>query len=196
MCSSDLHVERIIPVVAEALARAGVTRRDVEAVAVAVRPGLVGSLLVGLSAAKAVAAAWGVPLVGYDHVLAHLYACRMHAGRDVFPAIGLVVSGGHCNLYDCPGPWDYELLGSTIDDAVGECFDKTAKLLGLGFPGGPAIEREAMDGNDRRFDLPRPMWRKPGCDFSFSGLKTAVRLAVEKLPDDATARKEIGRAHV
>jgi N6-L-threonylcarbamoyladenine synthase len=109
-----------------------------------------------------------------------------------FPYLLLLVSGGHCQLLTVRGPGDFTRLGTTIDDAVGECFDKTAKLLGLGFPGGPAVERLAKDGDAQRFALPRPMWRKPGCDFSFSGLKTAVRLAVEKLdPDDRRARADL-----
>jgi N6-L-threonylcarbamoyladenine synthase len=134
--------------------------------------------LVGLSAAKALALALGVPLVAVNHLQAHIYACRLAAGRDVFPCLGLIVSGGHTSLYHCAGPLDFELLGGTIDDAAGEAFDKVASLLGLPFPGGPAIDRAARAGNPRAFDLPRPMVDSDRLDFSFSGLKTAVRYRI------------------
>jgi len=144
------------------------------AIAVTSRPGLVGSLLVGLTAAKTLALALGVPLVDVSHVEAHLYACRMSAGRDIFPAIGLVVSGGHTLLYDCVSAVEFNLLGSTIDDAAGEAFDKGAKLLGLGYPGGPAIQRAALSGDARAVQFPRPLINAAALDFSFSGLKTAL----------------------
>jgi N6-L-threonylcarbamoyladenine synthase len=130
--ASRAHVERIIPVIDEAIARAGLSRRDLEAVAVAVRPGLVGSLLVGLTAGKTLAAVLGVPIVGYDHILAHLYACRLAHGEALAePCVGLVASGGHTTLFHVRGPLDAERLGGTIDDAAGEAFDKAASLLGL-----------------------------------------------------------------
>jgi N6-L-threonylcarbamoyladenine synthase len=177
--ASRAHVERILPVIDETLRRANLDVADLDAVAVANTPGLAGSLLVGLSAAKALALALGVPLLAVNHLQAHIYACRLAAGRDVFPCLGLIVSGGHTSLYRCAGPLDFELLGSTIDDAAGEAFDKVASLLGLPFPGGPAIERAARGGNRRAFDLPRPMVDAEGLDFSFSGLKTAVRYRVQ-----------------
>ncbi|MFM8734273.1 MAG: tRNA (adenosine(37)-N6)-threonylcarbamoyltransferase complex transferase subunit TsaD [Pirellulales bacterium] len=178
--ASRAHVERIIPVIDEAVARAGVSRADIEAVAVAVRPGLVGSLLVGLAAGKTLAAVLGVPLVGYDHILAHLYACRLaHGERLTYPCVGLVASGGHTSLFHVLGPLDAVRLGGTIDDAAGEAFDKAASLLGLGYPGGPEIERAAAGGNPRAHRLPRPLARdRDRLDMSFSGLKTALRYLV------------------
>jgi len=179
--ASRAHVERIIPVIDEALSRAGTGRADVEAVAVAVRPGLVGSLLVGLAAGKGIAAALGVPIVGYDHLAAHLYACRIaHGAALTYPCVGLVASGGHTSLFLVHGPLDLERLGGTIDDAAGEAFDKAASLLGLGYPGGPEIERAAAGGDPRAQRLPRPLANDHGrLDMSFSGLKTALRYLVQ-----------------
>lgn len=178
--ASRAHVERIIPVIDEAVARARVTRADLEAVAVAVRPGLVGSLLVGLAAGKAIAAAFELPLVGYDHVAAHLYACRLaHGNEMIYPCVGLVASGGHTSLFHVRGPLDLDRLGGTIDDAAGEAFDKAASLLGLGYPGGPEIERAATGGDPRSHRLPRPLANdRDRLDMSFSGLKTALRYIV------------------
>jgi N6-L-threonylcarbamoyladenine synthase len=178
--ASRAHVERIIPVIDEALNRSGIGRQEIEAVAVAVRPGLVGSLLVGLSAAKGIAATLGIPIVGYDHIAAHLYACRLaYPLADLYPAVGLVASGGHTSLFHVRGPLDLERLGGTIDDAAGEAFDKAASLLGLGYPGGPQIERAAVGGNPRAHRLPRPLaGDQERIDLSFSGLKTALRYLV------------------
>jgi N6-L-threonylcarbamoyladenine synthase len=178
--ASRAHVERIVPVIDEAVARAGIARADLEAVAVAVTPGLVGSLLVGLAAAKGVAAALGIPIVGYDHVAAHLYACRISpAGGPPYPCVGLVASGGHTSLFLVESPLDLRRLGGTIDDAAGEAFDKAASLLGLGYPGGPEIERAAVGGNPAAHRLPRPLaLDRDRLDFSFSGLKTALRYLV------------------
>jgi N6-L-threonylcarbamoyladenine synthase len=178
--ASRAHVERIIPVIDEALSRAGVSTADLDAVAVAVRPGLVGSLLVGLSAAKTIAAVKGLPIVGYDHVLAHLYACRLAHGEPLpYPCVGLVASGGHTSLFLVRGPLDAARLGGTIDDAAGEAFDKVASLLHLGYPGGPWIEKAARGGNPRAHRLPRPLANdRDRLDMSFSGLKTAVRYLV------------------
>jgi N6-L-threonylcarbamoyladenine synthase len=168
------HLQRLLPVVDEALRRAGVRLDQVGCVAVHNTPGLVGALLVGVSAAKMLAVALGVPLVGVNHVAGHVYACRLAAGRDIFPCVGLVVSGGHTSLFHCRGPLDFRLLGATLDDAAGEAFDKVAALLGLGFPGGPAVEREAAAGNPHAVPLPRSFLHEERLDFSFSGLKTAV----------------------
>jgi N6-L-threonylcarbamoyladenine synthase len=168
------HLQRLLPVVDEALRRAGVRLDQVGGVAVHHTPGLVGALLVGVSAAKMLALALGVPLIGVNHIEAHVYACRLAAGRDIFPCVGLVVSGGHTSLFHCRTALDFELLGATLDDAAGEAFDKVASLLGLGFPGGPAVEREAAKGNPAAFALPRSFLREKRLDFSFSGLKTAV----------------------
>ena len=180
--ASRAHVERMLPVIDEALRTAGVTLDDLSAVAVVTEPGLVGSLLVGLTAAKTLAAVLDVPLIAVNHIEAHLYACRMAAGREVFPAVGLVVSGGHSNLYDCRGPLDFELLGSTTDDAAGEAFDKVASILGLAYPGGPAIEAAAGSGNPEAYRFPRSFLDDERLDFSFSGVKTAVLYEVQGIP--------------
>jgi len=170
------HLERILPVIDETLRRAEVTLADLTAVAVATTPGLAGSLLVGLSAAKSLALALDIPLVAVDHLQAHVYACQMAAGRSVYPSVALVASGGHTSLFRCRSAIDFELLGGTIDDAAGEAFDKVAALLGLPYPGGPAIERAAASGNPKAVRLPRSFLDEPDrLEFSFSGLKTAVR---------------------
>jgi len=194
--ASRAHVERIIPVVDEALTRARVSRSDLEAVAVAVTPGLVGSLLVGLAAAKGIAAALRVPIVGYDHVAAHLYACRIaHGERMRYPCVGLVASGGHTTLFFVRGPIDLERLGGTIDDAAGEAFDKAASLLGLPYPGGPEIERVAREGNPRAHRLPRPLVAdRDRLDLSFSGLKTALRYLVRPPGAPADTPPPVGQA--
>jgi len=176
--ASRAHLERLLPVVDETLRRAGITLHDVDAVAVATTPGLAGSLLVGLAAAKALCVALEIPLVAINHLHAHVYACRMASGVDVFPCIGLIVSGGHTSLYRCCDALDFELLGGTIDDAAGEAFDKVASMLGLGFPGGPAIQQTAQRGNPRALAFPRTFLRDPRLQFSFSGLKTAVRYSL------------------
>lgn len=180
--ASRAHVRRIIPVVDEALRVARTKGGDLTAVAVVNEPGLAGSLLVGITAAKTLAAVWDKPLVAVNHLEAHLYACRMAAGRDVFPAVGFVVSGGHSNLYDCRGPSDLRPLGSTIDDAAGEAFDKAAQILGLPYPGGPSIQKAAESGDPKAVAFPRPMLRDPRLAFSFSGLKTALLYEVRGTP--------------
>jgi N6-L-threonylcarbamoyladenine synthase len=172
------HLERLLPVIDEALKHAGITLPDIGCVAVHHSPGLIGALLVGVSAAKALSLALGVPLVGVNHIHGHVYACRVAAGRDIFPCCALVVSGGHTVLFDCPTPLDLRVLGSTRDDAAGEAFDKVAALLGLGFPGGPAVEREAATGDPAAHRFPRSMLNDASLDFSFSGLKTAVLYAL------------------
>src|SRR5437762_4011922 len=141
------HVERILPVIDEALTRAGIKLEDLDAIAVANTPGLAGSLLVGVVAAKTLCAATGKALVAINHLHAHIYACRMAAGREVFPCVGFIVSGGHTNLYRCDGPTEFHYLGGTIDDAAGEAFDKVAAMLRLPYPGGPAISDHATRGN-------------------------------------------------
>lgn len=173
------HVERILPVIEETLRRAKVELAELDAVAVANTPGLAGSLLVGLTAAKALALVLGVPLVAVNHLHAHVYACRMAAGRDLFPCVGMIVSGGHSSLYRCQSPVEFELLGGTIDDAAGEAFDKVASMLGLGFPGGPAVSKVASEGDRQAFAFPRSyLGDDEKLAFSFSGLKTAVRYAI------------------
>jgi N6-L-threonylcarbamoyladenine synthase len=186
--ASRAHVRNILPVIDEALRSAAVTLDDVDAVAVTTQPGLVGSLLVGLTAAKTLAMALAVPLIAVNHVHAHLYACRLAAGTNVFPAVGLVVSGGHTHFYDCRSLTDYQLIGATIDDAAGEAFDKVASILDLEYPGGPAIEQAARSGDSRAFAFPRPMLHDERLDVSFSGLKTAVLYEVRGRPgSDAPA---------
>ena len=180
--ASRAHVRCILPVIDEALRNASTNLDGLSAIAVVTQPGLVGSLLVGLTAAKTLALATGLPLVAVNHIEAHLYACRMQAGRDIFPAIGLVVSGGHTNLYDCHGPTEFEWLGATIDDAAGEAFDKVAQILGLPYPGGPAIERTALGGDPKAFKFPRVFLKEPRLEFSFSGLKTAVLYKANGIP--------------
>ena len=177
------HLERIDGLVAQALDEAGVGLADLDAIAATGGPGLIGGVMVGVMTAKALAFAHDKPFIAVNHLEGHALSVRLTEPVS-FPYLLLLVSGGHCQLLTVRGPGDFTRLGTTIDDAAGECFDKTAKLLGLGFPGGPAVERAAEGGDPRRFALPRPMWRKPGCDFSFSGLKTAVRQTVEKLPAD------------
>ena len=177
--ASRAHVERILPVIDEALHRAGLSLGDLDAVAVANTPGLAGSLLVGLVAAKTLCVALGIPLVAVNHLQAHVYACRLASGEEVFPCVGLIISGGHTSLYRCEGPLDFDLLGSTIDDAAGEAFDKVAAMLGLSYPGGPSIQRAAAAGRPDAFRFPRAFLHDPDrLDFSFSGLKTAVRYAI------------------
>jgi N6-L-threonylcarbamoyladenine synthase len=150
---------------------------EIDAVAAAAGPGLIGGLIVGTMMAKAIAWAVGKPFLAVNHLEAHALTARLTDGVD-FPFLLLLVSGGHCQLLACAGVGNYAKLGTTLDDAAGEAFDKTAKLLGLGYPGGPAIEQTAVDGDPYRFSLPRPMVGRPGCDFSFSGLKTSVRRIV------------------
>ncbi|HJQ80142.1 MAG TPA: tRNA (adenosine(37)-N6)-threonylcarbamoyltransferase complex transferase subunit TsaD [Lacipirellulaceae bacterium] len=177
--ASRAHVERILPVIDETLRKAGLKLADLDAVAVANTPGLAGSLLVGLTAAKALCLACNLPLVAVNHLQAHIYACRMASGRDVFPCVGLIVSGGHSNIYRCETAIDFTPLGGTIDDAAGEAFDKVASLLGLPYPGGPSIERAARGGDPHKHRFPRPLLDDQSrLDFSFSGLKTAVRYLV------------------
>ncbi len=172
------HVERVLPVIDTAMKKSGVNPKQLSAIAVADRPGLAGSLLVGLIAAKTLALAWGKPLVAVNHLHAHLYACQLCSKTTVYPCVGLVVSGGHTSLYHCTSPLDLEYLGGTIDDAAGEAFDKVAAMLNLGFPGGPAVSELANQGDRSAHAFPRSMLGSDSFDFSFSGLKTAVRYAI------------------
>ncbi len=172
--ASRRHVELIVPAVETALKEAGLTFGDLSAVAVTAGPGLVGALLVGLSYAKAVALAQNVPLIGVHHTAAHIYANLLTQPELQAPFLSLVVSGGHTSLIHVHGHGHYELLGRTVDDAAGEAFDKIARTLGLGYPGGPAIERLAQSGNPDALPLPQAVVKDHPLDFSFSGLKTAV----------------------
>lgn len=173
------HVERILPVIDEALRKAGCTHEDLDAIAVANTPGLAGSLVVGLVAAKSLCLAWNKPLIAVNHLHAHIYACRIASGREIFPCVGLIVSGGHTSLYQCQAASQFTYLGGTIDDAAGEAFDKVANMLGLPYPGGPAVSRVADLGNSSAFQFPRSFIHdRERLDFSFSGLKTAVRYEI------------------
>jgi len=175
------HVRRIIPLTRQVMGQAGLELKDVDVVAYTAGPGLAGALLVGAAVAQSVAWALGKPAFGIHHLEGHLLSPRLADPKPQFPFVALLVSGGHTQLMLVRGVGDYELLGETLDDAAGEAFDKTAKLIGLGYPGGPALSRLATQGNPSRFDLPRPLLNKPGLDFSFSGLKTAVLHQVKAL---------------
>src|SRR3954463_15182332 len=183
--ASRAHLDLLGPVVAEALVEAGVEKHP-DAIAATAGPGLIGSLLVGVSAAKAFSLVWDVPFVGVNHLEAHLYAASLEDPSVEPPVVVLLVSGGHTMLVLMEGHGRYRLLGQTIDDAAGEAFDKVARYLGLGYPGGPAIDRLAMEGDPSAIRFPRAMLAE-GYDFSFSGLKTAVVNHVRKHPDVATA---------
>jgi N6-L-threonylcarbamoyladenine synthase len=173
------HLERILPVIDTAMRQSGKAPEDLAAIAVATYPGLPGSLIVGLSAAKALALAWNKPIVGINHIQAHIYACGLDTPESIYPCVGFIVSGGHTSLYRCDDPLGWDYLGGTIDDAAGEAFDKVAVMLGLSFPGGPALSKLACKGDPQAIRFPRPLIDDPKrLDFSFSGLKTAVRYRI------------------
>jgi len=180
------HVEMLTPVIAQAIVEAGIDDDRIDAVAATVGPGLVGSLLVGVSAAKALALVWDVPFVAVNHLEAHLHEALLEEPDLELPVVVLLVSGGHTMLVEMRDHGTYRLLGQTIDDAAGEAFDKVARFLGLGYPGGPAIDREAMSGDPQAIAFPRAILDE-GLDFSFSGLKTAVVRYVRANPDVSTA---------
>jgi N6-L-threonylcarbamoyladenine synthase len=177
--ASRSHTERILPIVSQALSDAKLTPQDLTAIAVTHRPGMVGCLLVGMSAAKALAWRFNRPLIGVDHVQAHVHTGLLADPTMPLPALCLVASGGHTALYKLTGPGKSERLGTTRDDAAGEALDKGASLLGLTYPGGPAIENEGKDGDRKAFKLPRTMLDKESLDFSFSGMKTALLYTVQ-----------------
>ncbi len=183
--ASRAHVELFTPVVAEALVESGAEGPEMQAVAATVGPGLVGSLLVGVAGAKALALVWDIPFVGVNHLEAHLFSAFVEDPSLQFPLVALLVSGGHTMLVAMEGHGRYRLLGSTVDDAAGEAFDKVARYLGLGYPGGPAIDRVAITGDPDAIRFPRAMVDQ-GYDFSFSGLKTAVVNYVRDHPEAAT----------
>ena len=172
------HLELLPVMVRRALEEAGLDAQALDGIAVTRAPGLVGSLVVGVAFAKAYALGLGIPVVGVNHIEAHLHAATLELGESPWPAVGLIVSGGHTELVEVRGFGDYRWMGSTLDDAAGEAYDKVAKRLGLGFPGGPILDRLAANGNAAAFAFPRPMLDRPGFDFSFSGLKTAVATAL------------------
>ncbi|HWL94117.1 MAG TPA: tRNA (adenosine(37)-N6)-threonylcarbamoyltransferase complex transferase subunit TsaD [Phycisphaerae bacterium] len=172
--ASRAHIEKLDLLVREALDRTGTTPPEIDAIAVTRGPGLIGSLLVGVTAAKTLAWSWGKPLVGVNHIHAHAVSAAIDLDHDPWPAIALIVSGGHTSLYEVRDPLDIHLLGCTIDDAAGEAFDKVAMILNLGFPGGPVVDKRAAAGNPAAIKFPRTRLGADSLDFSFSGLKTAV----------------------
>ncbi len=186
------HVEAIDGIVAEAMAEAGLDFAALDGVAATGGPGLIGGVMVGVMTAKALAYARGLAFIAVNHLEAHALTVRLTGGETplAFPYLLLLVSGGHCQLLGVEGVGKYRRLGTTIDDALGEAFDKTAKMLGIGYPGGPAVERLAAQGNALRFDMPRPMKGRGGCDFSFSGLKTKVRQTIEALPPGPVTERD------
>ena len=173
------HLRAIRPAVEEALTEAGLAPGDLGGIAVTHRPGLLGSLLIGTTAAKALAFAWEKPLIGVHHIEAHSYAALMPLEERHFPYLTLVVSGGHTSLYRCDDPLHMTLLGSTLDDAAGEALDKAAKMLGLGYPGGPAIQEAGKDGDPKAFPFKMPLLAPDSLDFSFSGMKTALLYTIK-----------------
>ncbi len=186
------HVRKVLPLLQEALHQAGVDRRDIDGVAFTAGPGLIGALLVGAAVGRSLAFAWGVPAVGVHHMEGHLLAPMLEPEPPEFPFVALLVSGGHTQLVQVDGVGRYSLLGESLDDAAGEAFDKTAKLLGLGYPGGPVLARLAQQGDPARFHFPRPMTDRPGLDFSFSGLKTFALTTQQSHGTEAAA--DIARA--
>jgi N6-L-threonylcarbamoyladenine synthase len=172
--ASRAHIEKIYPVIKEAMEQANVVKDDIDAIAVANQPGLTIALVVGVTAAKTLSFAWDKPLIAIDHLHAHLQSAIMSEDDPELPAAALIVSGGHTSLYDYHSPLEPKLLGSTIDDAAGEAFDKVATILKLPYPGGPSIEKTAAGGNPKAIDFPRSMLGRDSLDFSFSGIKTAV----------------------
>lgn len=189
------HISNLDHLIKATLSDAAMDLKDLDVIAATTGPGLVGGLMVGVMTAKAMARAAGKPFVAVNHLEGHALTARLT--DDVsFPYLLLLVSGGHCQLLAVYGVGDYERLGTTIDDAVGEAFDKTAKLLNLGYPGGPAVEKAAAEGDENRFNLPRPLLNKPGCDFSFSGLKTAVRRTAEACVKERGALYNDDRADI
>jgi N6-L-threonylcarbamoyladenine synthase len=188
------HLEYLHAVISRALADAGVTLDDIDGIAATGGPGLIGGVIVGVMTAKAMAASAGKKFIAVNHLEAHALTARLTAPAErplEFPYLLLLVSGGHCQLLDVEGVGLYRRLGTTIDDAAGEAFDKAAAMLGLGFPGGPALEKTAANGDPKRFALPRPMLGRPNADFSFSGLKTALRQAAASTTLDDQAKADL-----
>ncbi len=183
------HLENIDVMVSRAMKKAGIGFAELDGVAVTGGPGLIGGVLVGVMCAKAISCVHRLPFLAVNHLEGHALSARLCSDVD-FPYLLLLVSGGHCQLLIVEGVGRYRRLGTTLDDALGEAFDKTAKMLGLGFPGGPRVEKAALDGDESRFSLPRPMKGRKGCHFSFSGLKTAVRHAISALPPGRISERD------
>lgn len=188
------HLDAIDTIVTGAMEKAGTRFEELDAIAATGGPGLIGGVLVGVMTAKAIASVHNIPFIAVNHLEGHALTVRL-TGDDngetiAFPYLLLLVSGGHCQLLVVEGPGQYKRLGTTIDDALGEAFDKSAKMMGLGYPGGPALENYALNGDPDRFDLPRPLRKRPGCDFSFSGLKTKVRQQIENFPPGPVSEQD------
>jgi N6-L-threonylcarbamoyladenine synthase len=188
------HVRKTLPLVRTVIGQAGVKRRDINGVAYTAGPGLAGALLVGAAIGRSLAWSWGVPAVAVHHMEGHLLAPMLEKRPPSFPFVALLVSGGHTLLVLVSGIGGYRILGDTLDDAAGEAFDKTAKMLGLGYPGGPAVSKLAEQGNKDRFKFPRPMVDRPGLDFSFSGLKTFTLNTINAEGDDEQTKADIALA--
>ncbi|MCW6566065.1 tRNA (adenosine(37)-N6)-threonylcarbamoyltransferase complex transferase subunit TsaD [Yersinia ruckeri] len=188
------HVRKTVPLIQAALKEANLRPEDIDGVAYTAGPGLVGALLVGATIGRALAFAWNVPAVPVHHMEGHLLAPMLEDNAPEFPFVALLVSGGHTQLISVTGIGEYQLLGESVDDAAGEAFDKTAKLLGLDYPGGPMLSRMAQQGNSTRFTFPRPMIDRPGLDFSFSGLKTFAANTIRANDNDDQTRADIARA--
>ncbi|WP_369308569.1 tRNA (adenosine(37)-N6)-threonylcarbamoyltransferase complex transferase subunit TsaD [Providencia rettgeri] len=188
------HIRKTVPLIQAALKEANLTSEDIDAVAYTAGPGLVGALMVGATVGRSLAFAWNVPAVAVHHMEGHLLAPMLEEKSPEFPFVALLVSGGHTQLISVTGIGEYQLLGESIDDAAGEAFDKTAKLLGLDYPGGPVLSRMAQQGTPGRFVFPRPMTDRPGLDFSFSGLKTFAANTIRENANDEQTRADIARA--
>lgn len=187
------HVRRLVPMIRAVLKDASLSPSDLGGIAYTAGPGLIGALLVGALVGASLSMAWGVPAVGIHHLEGHLLAPRLELDPPPFPYLALLVSGGHTMIVDVVGVGQYEVMGESLDDAAGEAFDKTAKLLGLAYPGGAKLARLAEMGRPGVYKFPRPMLDRPGYDFSFSGLKTAALLALKSAGDDAVARADLAR---
>ncbi len=187
------HVRKLVPLINRVMERSGSTRKDIQGIAYTSGPGLIGALMVGASVATGLARSWGVPALGVHHMEGHLLAPMLEDPAPTMPFLALLVSGGHSMLVDVQGVGRYRTLGQTLDDAAGEAFDKTAKLLGLAYPGGPALAALAQMGRPGVFRFPRPMLDRPGLEFSFSGLKTAVVIATRDLDMNEQTRADVAR---
>lgn len=189
------HIRRCLPMIHDLMAQTETTPDQLDAIAFTEGPGLIGALLVGASIARALGYAWGIPSIGIHHMEGHLLAAELTESPPPYPMVALLVSGGHTQLMASTQPGHYELLGESVDDAAGEAFDKAAKMLGLGYPGGPEIAKLALRGSPGRFTFPRPMTKKPGLDFSFSGLKTHTLVTLQSLGTPSEQDKaDIARA--
>jgi len=188
------HIRKSLPLIQQVLANANLQNSDVHGIAYTAGPGLIGALMVGSALARSLAWAWNIPSVAVHHMEGHLLAPMLEANPPAFPFLALLISGGHTLLVDARALGDYQILGESVDDAVGEAFDKTAKLLGLGYPGGPQLSKLAESGDPDRLRFPRPMTDRPGLDFSFSGLKTYAVNCFQKLGDDQQSKADIACA--